>query len=74
MKSYLTRTNVILSLSVLALICFIWAISDILLPFILAFVLAYILHPFVERLCAKRAGRGLATGLVEGLFCLIIIQ
>jgi len=73
MKSYLTKTNLILLLCTLGLIWFVGAVSAILLPFVLAFVLAYILHPVVEKLVSKRLGRGVATGLVVSAFCLSVV-
>lgn len=73
MKSYLNKTNIILTLCALGLIWFISAINDILLPFILAFVLAYILHPMVESLCRKKMSRGIVTGIVEMCFCVLIV-
>ena len=69
----LTKTHIILGLFGVCAAWFLYAIQDILLPFILAFVLAYILHPTVESLCRRRLGRGLATGLVEGGFLLLIL-
>ena len=73
MKAYFNKTNVILLLTALGLIWFINAISNILLPFVLAFVLAYILHPMVEGLSRKKISRGLATGIVEVGFCILIV-
>ncbi|MDY6408185.1 MAG: AI-2E family transporter [Pseudomonadota bacterium] len=73
MKNYLNKTNVILGLVAVALIWFIGAVKAILMPFILAFVLAYILHPIVEKLVSKKWGRGVATGLVVGGFCLCVV-
>ena len=73
MKTYITKTNVILILCALGLILFVGAVKAILMPFILAFVLAYILHPVVEKLVAKKLGRGISTGLVVVGFCLFVI-
>ncbi|MBR6411742.1 MAG: AI-2E family transporter [Alphaproteobacteria bacterium] len=73
MKTYITKTNVILILCALGLILFVGAVRAILMPFILAFVLAYILHPVVEKLVAKKLGRGVSTGLVVVGFCLFVV-
>ena len=73
MKSYLTKTNVILTLCLIGLVWFIGAVDAILLPFVLAFVLAYILHPIVEKLVSAKLGRGVATGIVVVGFCLFVV-
>lgn len=73
MKAYLTKTNLILTVSCLIILYFLWSVNDILLPFVLAFVLAYVLDPMVERLSRRRLSRGVAAGLVDGVFCLGVI-
>ena len=73
MKNILTKTSLILIGVLLGLCWFVGAVSEILLPFVLAFVLAYMLNPPVERLAHHTPGRGLATVLVEGIFCLSVL-
>ncbi len=61
-------------LSTLVLIgCFVWAISAILLPFVLAFVLAYFLDPLVNKLTRRKWNRALASGAVVSGFCVFIV-
>ncbi|MBR5130817.1 MAG: AI-2E family transporter [Alphaproteobacteria bacterium] len=52
---------------------FFYAISSILLPFILAFVLAYFLDPLVNKLVRRKWSRGLAVGTVVSGFCVFIV-
>lgn len=59
--------------AVLIVACFFYAISAILLPFILAFVLAYFLDPLVIKLTRRRWNRGWAAGAVVSGFCVFVI-
>ncbi len=52
---------------------FFYAISGVLLPFILAFVFAYFLHPAVQSLERRHLSRTLATSLVMALFIIFIL-
>lgn len=52
---------------------FFYAISSILLPFVLAFVFAYFLHPAVQALQCKRLSRTWATSVVMALFVIFIL-
>lgn len=64
-------------LIVLGVLCliglFFYAISSILLPFILAFVLAYFLDPLVNKLTRRKWSRGLASGTVVSGFCVFVL-
>lgn len=54
-----------------------WALGDMLAPFVIGMVIAYLLDPIVEKLCCKRIGRwqlprGAATSLVLGFFIFML--
>ncbi len=68
------KTGLIIALILSGVFGFLYAVSDILLPFILAFVLAYLLHPAVLTLEKKGAPRWLATTGVITLFGLFILS
>ena len=51
-----------------------WALSGILLPFVLSFILAYILNPLVVKLESKGCSRTVASVLViAGLIVAILL-
>ncbi len=52
---------------------FFYAISSILLPFILAFVFAYFLHPAVQSLERKHLSRAMATSIILALFIIFFL-
>lgn len=62
---------VLTALAVVA--CFFYAISAVLLPFVLAFVLAYFLDPLVQKLTRRHWNRGWAAGAVVSGFCLFVV-
>ncbi len=68
------KTGLIITAVLSGIFGFAYAVSDILLPFILAFVLAYLLHPAVLSLEKKGFPRWLATTSVMGLFGLFILS
>ena len=56
-----------------ALLCvFLYAVSNILLPFVLGILVAYLLDPVVDRLEARRFNRGYSSAFVLVLFYSII--
>ncbi|MDR2902429.1 MAG: AI-2E family transporter [Lactobacillales bacterium] len=71
MKKY--KIEIILGVSLLALIAFICSIQSILLPFVFAFILAYFLHPAVQRLQKFKINRTVATFIVVTLFCVFVV-
>jgi len=52
---------------------FFYAVSDILLPFVLGILVAYLMDPIVDRLEARKIHRGFASALILILFFSIII-
>lgn len=70
----INKTLIIIFLILLVMGGFVFAISNILLPFVLAFVLAYFLNPLVVKLQKKGWGRTTSTTTVVGGFCVLIIS
>lgn len=67
------KTFIILALVLFVIGWFFYAISSILLPFVLAFVFAYFLHPAVKALEKKHFSRAMATSVVMGMFVIFIM-
>lgn len=67
------KTVIFLMITLLGIGWFFYAISSVLLPFILAFVFAYFLHPAVQALQRKRLSRAWATSVVMALFIIFIL-
>lgn len=68
------KTVILLFGAALLLGGFFFAISSILLPFVLAFVLAYFLNPLVNKLEKKNWNRTTSTAVVVTGFCLFIVS
>ncbi len=67
------RTLLLLTVVLAVVGWFFYAISGVLLPFILAFVFAYFLHPAVQTLERYRLSRTLATSVVLTVFVVFIL-
>lgn len=67
------KTMLYLTGALLIIGWFFYAISGILLPFVLAFVFAYFLHPAVQVLQCRRLSRIWATSVVLALFIIFIL-
>ncbi len=67
------KTLLLLALIVGIIGYFFYAISGILLPFVLAFVFAYFLHPAVSALEKRHLSRTMATSLIMTLFIIFIL-
>lgn len=68
------KTILILFVAAILLGGFMFAISSILLPFVLAFVLAYFLNPLVEKLQKRKWSRTASTAVVVSGFCLFVVS
>ncbi|MBR4927535.1 MAG: AI-2E family transporter [Alphaproteobacteria bacterium] len=71
MKKHKPLIIVLTAITLIA--CFFYAISAILLPFVLAFVLAYFLDPLTNKLTRRHWNRSLAAGTVVTGFCVSIV-
>ncbi len=67
------KAAILLTIVLLVIGGFFYAISSVLLPFILAFVFAYFLHPAVQSLERKRLSRAMATSIVMIIFVVFIL-
>jgi predicted PurR-regulated permease PerM len=60
-------------LGLLALVIVLWALSDVLMPFVAALAIAFVLDPLADRLEALRVRRWAAAIIVLGGFALVIL-
>lgn len=68
----INKNMVILSLVLLTVCLFLYAVSGILLPFVLAFVLAYFLNPLTKKLTRRKWGRTISSCVVVSGFCVFL--
>lgn len=72
MQDNLTR-NLIWLVALALLVALVWALSDILLPFIAGFIIAYFLDPVADRLEKTGLPRLAATAFITAMFTLVLI-
>lgn len=67
------RQLTFLSVALICFFLFFYAVSDILLPFVLGILVAYLMDPIVDRLEARKVHRGFASAIILVLFFSFII-
>ncbi len=69
----MTRIGFFWLLIILGFGCFVFAVQEILLPFIAGLFIAYFIDPLVDKLEMRGMGRTLATSVITGLIVLIFL-